>query len=50
MHNIEPFDSSLNQGAEFLAEYFYEGVNYSMVKIDRSAISSIFPAKDGTPF
>ena len=49
-HNRDPFDSSLNQGAEFLAEYFHEGVSYSIVNTARSALSSVFPAKDGTPF
>ena len=49
-HNIDQFDSSATQGAEFLAEYFHEGVFYSMVNTARSALSSIFPAKDGTPF
>ena len=27
-HNIDPFDSSVNQWTEFLAEYFHEGVSY----------------------
>ena len=49
-HNIDPFDSSVNQGAEVLAEYFHEGVSYTMVNTARSALSSIFPAKDGTHF
>ena len=49
-HNIDPFDSSVNQGAESLAEYFHEGVSYSMVNTARSALSSVFPAKDGIPF
>ena len=49
-HNIHSFDSSVKQSAEFLAEYFHEGVSYSMVNTARSALSSIFPAKDGTPF
>ena len=49
-HNIDPFDSSVNQGAEFLAEYFHEGVSYSMVNTARSALSSVFPAKEGTLF
>ena len=48
-HNIDPFDSSVNQGAEFLAEYFHEGVSYLMVNTARSALF-IFPAKDGTRF
>ena len=26
-HNIDPFDSSVYQGTEFLAEYFHEGVS-----------------------
>ena len=30
-HNIDSTDSSANKGAEFLAEYFHEGVSYSMV-------------------
>ena len=49
-HNIDLFDSSVNQGAECLAEYFHEGVNYSMVNTARSALSSVFPAKEGTQF
>ena len=49
-HNIDPFDYSVNQGSEFLAEYFHECVNYSMVNTARSALSSVFPAKDGTHF
>ena len=49
-HNIDLFDSSVNQDTEFLADYFHEGVGYSMVNTARSALSSIFPAKDGTPF
>ena len=49
-HNVDSFDSSVKQSAEFLAEYFHEGVSYSMVNTARSAWSSIFPAKDGTPF
>ena len=50
MHNIDPFDSSVNQDAEVLAEYFHEGVRYLMVNTARSALSSIFRAKDGTHF
>ena len=49
-HNIDPFDSSLNQSAEFLAEYFHEGVSYSMNNTVRSALSSVFQAKNDTPF
>ena len=39
-HNIDPFDSSVNQVAEFLAEYFHEGVSYSMVNTARSVLFS----------
>ena len=49
-HNIDPFDYSVNQGAEYLAEYFHESVSYSMVNTARSALSSIFSAKDSAPF
>ena len=42
-HSIDPFDSSVNQGAEFLAEYFHKGVSYSMVNTARSALSKVFP-------
>ena len=42
------FDSSVNQGAELLAEYFHESVGNSMVNTARSALSSAFPAKNGT--
>ena len=49
-HNIDPFDSSVNQGAEFLAEYFHEGVSHSMFNTARSALSSVFPAKEGKIF
>ena len=49
-HNIDTFDSSVNQGGEFLAEYFHKGVSYSMVNTARSALSNVFPAKEGTPF
>ena len=49
-HNIDPFDSNVNQGAEYLAEYFHESVNYSMVNTARSDLSSIFSAKYSTPF
>ena len=45
-HNIDPFESSVNQSSE----YFHEGVTYSMVNTFRSALSSVFSAKDGTPF
>ena len=38
--NIDPFDSSVNQGAEFLPEYFHGGVSYSMGNTARSALSS----------
>ena len=48
--NIDPFDSSVNQGAEFLAEYFHDGVSPPVVKTARSVISSVFPAKDDTLF
>ena len=48
-HNIHLFDSSVNQGAKFLAEYFHEGVSYSIVNTASSALFSIFPAKDVTP-
>ena len=48
-HNIDPFDSNV-KGAEFLAEYFHEAVSYSMVNTARSALSSVFLAKYGTPF
>ena len=44
------FDSSVNQGAELLGEYFHESVGNSMVNTARSALSSAFPAKDGTSF
>ena len=44
-HNIDPFNSSVNQGAEFLAEYFHEGVSYSKVNTARSAFSSISQQK-----
>ena len=47
-HNIDLFDSGVNQGAEFLKEYFHEGVSYSMVNAVRWALSSAFP--DGTPY
>ena len=30
---IDPFDSSINQGAQFLAEYFHEEVIYSVVNV-----------------
>ena len=33
-----------------MAEYFHEGVSYSMVNTTRSALSSVFPAKEGTLF
>ena len=49
-YNVDPFNSSVNQDEEFLAEYFHEGVSYSMVNTARSALSSVFPANDGTPF
>ena len=44
-HNIDPFDPNVNKEAEFLAEYFHEGVSYLMVNTARSALSSVFPAK-----
>ena len=49
-HNIDPFDSSVNQGAVYLAESLHEGVSYSMVNTARSALSSVSPAEDGTHF
>ena len=49
-HKIDPFDSSVNQVAEFLAEYFHEAASYSMVNKARSALSRVFPAKEGAPF
>ena len=49
-HNIDSSDSSANEGAEFLAEYFHEDVSYSMVNTAWSALSSVFPAKNVTPF
>ena len=49
-HNVDPFNSSVNKGTEFLAEYFHEGVSHSMVNTARSASSSVFPAKEGTLF
>ena len=49
-HNIDPFDSSVNQGAEFLAKYFHEGVSYSVANTAGPVLSSVFPAKYGTPF
>ena len=42
--------TSVNQGAEFLVEYFHECVSYSMVNRARSALSSVFPVKGSTPF
>ena len=39
-HNIDSFDSSVNQGTKFLTEYFHKGVNYSMVNTVRSALPS----------
>ena len=47
---MDAFDSSVNQGAEFLAEYVHEGVSYSMINTARSNLSSVFPAKDDTHF
>ena len=47
---MDPFDSSVNQTAEFLAEYFHEGVIYSMINTARLTLSSVFPAKDDTHF
>ena len=44
-HNRDHFDSIVNKRAEFIAEYFHEGVSYSIVNIARSALSSAFPAK-----
>ena len=49
-HNIDLFDSSVNQGAEFLEEYFHEVVSSSMVNTARLALSSVFTAKEGTSF
>ena len=49
-HNIDPFDSSVNQWVEFLAKYFNQGVSYSVVNKARSVLSSVFPAENGTPF
>ena len=49
-HNIDPFDSSVNEGAEFLVEYVHEGVSYSTVNTAKLALFYVFPAKDGTPF
>ena len=43
--NIDSFNPSVNQGAEFLAEHFHESVSYPMVNTARSALSSIFQAK-----
>ena len=48
--NTYPCDSSVNQGAKFLAEYFHESVSYSMVNTATSDLSSVSPAKDGAPF
>ena len=48
--NIDAFDSSVDQGAEFPEEYFHNSVSDSMVNTARSALSSVYPAKDGTCF
>lgn len=49
-HKIDPFASSVNHGAEFLTNYFHEGVGYSSVNTARSALSSIFPTVNGISF
>ena len=49
-HNIDHFDSSVCQGAEFMAEYFHEGVSYSIINITGSTLCKVFPAENGTPF
>ena len=49
-HNIDLFDSGVNQGTEFLEEYFHEGVSYSLVNAVRWALSSAFPVEYGTPY
>ena len=45
--NIDPFDASVNQGAEFLNEYFLEGTNLSMVNTTRLALFSVFLVVNG---
>ena len=49
-HNIDHFDSSVCQGAEFMAEYFHEGVSYSIINITGSTLCKVFPAENDTPF
>ena len=44
------FDSSVNQVPELLAEYFHEGISYSMFNTAKLALSSVFPAKYDAPF
>ena len=48
---IDPFNASINDGAEFLAKLFNESkCEYSIMNTARSALSSIFPTTNGISF
>ena len=51
LRKINPFDASVNDGAEFLAKLFNESRReYSVMNTARSASSSIFPTINGISF
>ena len=47
---LDPYNASFQQGMDFLAFLFNKGLSYSYLAVIRSALSAIFPRKDGVPF
>ena len=49
--NLNPFNATINDGAEFLTQYFLcSECEYSVINTARSALSSIFPSENGLTF
>ena len=49
--NLNPFNATINDGAEFLTQYFLSSeCEYSVINTARSALSSIFPSENDLTF
>ena len=49
--NLNPFNATINDGAEFLTQYFLSSeCEYSVINTARSALSLIFPSENGLAF
>ena len=49
--NLDPFNATINDGAEFLTQYFLSSeCEYSVINTARSALSSMFSSENGLTF